>query len=64
VESKVITVLEDDAILPHMFQRKIDAARWLVGEMKHDDVKLLYLFCREQIVLNLNKLKANKHEHV
>ena len=60
----MITVLEDDAILPHMFERRIDAARWLVGEMRHDDVKLLYLFCREQIVQNLKKLESKKNEYV
>jgi hypothetical protein len=53
----MITLLEDEAILPHYFDRKIDLGRWLVGEMKHDDVKLLYLECREQIVKNLKRME-------
>jgi hypothetical protein len=57
VEAKVITLQEDDAILPHMFDRKIDLGRWLISQMKHDEVKLLYIACREKIVEDLKTLK-------
>jgi hypothetical protein len=65
VEATVITLMEDDAILPHMFDRKIDAARWLIENMRHDEVKLLYIATREQIIKNLKNMETKKqHEHV
>lgn len=53
----MITVMEDDAILPHMFERKIDLGRWLVENMAHDEAKLLYIACREKIVEDLKTMK-------
>ena len=62
--TQVITMQEDDDIMPRYFERKLDVGKWLIGGMSHDDVKLMYMLCREQIVANLNKIKAKKNEYV
>lgn len=53
----MIAIQEEDEALPRWFEDKYQTVKYLIEDLKHDELKLIYLKCREAITDNLKKLE-------